>query len=232
MYQNDPMKVLTGEVRLSYANLTKPRASQPGAEEKYSCTLLIPKADVRTKADIDSAIAAAYEEGVRDKWKGVRPTLRYPGIYDGDGERAGGGPFGAECKGHWVVTASSKQKPNVVHPSNLQVELAPSDIYSGMFGRVTIRFYPYANNGNKGVGCGLQNVLKTRDGEPLGGHANAESDFAAIAAEYQQPTPAAPVYAPPVPQQPAAASYYQPPAAPQQYIDPITGQPMAAPWGA
>ena len=30
MYQNDPMKVLTGEVRLSYANLTTPRAAQPG----------------------------------------------------------------------------------------------------------------------------------------------------------------------------------------------------------
>ena len=42
MYQNDPMKVLTGEVRLSYANLTTPRAAQQGAEPKYSVTLLIP----------------------------------------------------------------------------------------------------------------------------------------------------------------------------------------------
>ena len=42
MYQNDPMKVLTGEVRLSYANLTTPRAAQQGGEPKYSVTLLIP----------------------------------------------------------------------------------------------------------------------------------------------------------------------------------------------
>ena len=46
MYQNDPMKVLTGEVRLSYANLTTPRAAQQGGEPKYSVTLLIPKTDV------------------------------------------------------------------------------------------------------------------------------------------------------------------------------------------
>ena len=49
MYQNDPMKVLTGEVRLSYANLTTPRAAQQGGEPKYSVTLLIPKTDVATK---------------------------------------------------------------------------------------------------------------------------------------------------------------------------------------
>ncbi len=32
MYQNDPMKVLTGEVRLSYCILTSPRASLQGCE--------------------------------------------------------------------------------------------------------------------------------------------------------------------------------------------------------
>ena len=30
VYQNDPMKVLTGECRLSYCNLTTPRAAQQG----------------------------------------------------------------------------------------------------------------------------------------------------------------------------------------------------------
>ena len=58
MYQNDPMKVLTGEVRLSYCNLTTPRAAQQGGEPKYSVTLLIPKTDMATKADIDAALAS------------------------------------------------------------------------------------------------------------------------------------------------------------------------------
>ena len=35
--------------------------------------------------------------------------------------------------------------------------------------------------GNRGVGCGLGNVMKTRDGEPLSGRVNAETDFADFA---------------------------------------------------
>ena len=62
MYQNDPMKVLTGEVRLSYCSLTTPRAAKQGGEPKYSVTLLIPKTDTATKADIDAAINAAAQD--------------------------------------------------------------------------------------------------------------------------------------------------------------------------
>lgn len=63
---------------------------------------------------------------------------------------------------------------------NINCELSPADIYSGMYGRVTVRFFGYSNSGNKGIGCGLGNVLKTRDGEPLSGQASAASDFAGL----------------------------------------------------
>lgn len=202
MYQNNPTKCLTGEVRLSYAHLDQPYSGNNGGEPKYSATLLIPKEDTTTEADIRAAINAAYEQGVKDKWKGMRPQMRYPVIYDGDGVRMNGTPFGEECKGHWVVTASSKQKPQCVHISNVHAELLPTDVYSGMYARVTINFFPYDSNGSRGVGCGLGNVCKTRDGEPLSGRANAESDFA----DLEQAQPA----------QPAAAPC----------INPITGQPM------
>lgn len=198
MYQNNPTKCLTGEVRLSYVHLDHPRSSDSG-DPKYSATLLIPKTDKTTEADIRAAINAAYENGVKNFWKGSRPQMRYPVIYDGDGVRPSGEPFGKECKGHWVITASSKQKPQCVHISNVHAELLPTDVYSGMYARVTINFFPYDNSGNRGVGCGLGNVCKTRDGEPLSGRANAESDFAGL--EQTQPT-----------------------AMPQ--INPITGQPM------
>jgi hypothetical protein len=182
MYQNDAMKVLTGEVRLSYAHLTTPRAPQPGGEPKYSVTLLIPKSDTATKTDIDNAIQSAADDAVSKVWGGVRPPqVRVP-IHDGDGVRQSGVPFGEECKGHWVLTASTKNKPQVVGLDNLLTELAPSDIYSGMYARVTVRFFGYSNSGNKGVGCGLGNVLKTRDGEALAGSASAASDFAGLGA--------------------------------------------------
>ncbi|NBI80854.1 DUF2815 family protein [Clostridiaceae bacterium] len=236
------MKVLTGECRLSYCNLTTPRAAQQGGEPKYSVTLLIPKTDVATKADIDAAIQAAANEALSKVWNGARPPqLRVP-IYDGDGVRPSGVPFGDECKGHWVMTASTKNKPQVVGIDNINCELAPSDIYSGMYARVTIRFFGYSNSGNKGIGCGLGNVMKTRDGEALAGSASASVDFAGVGAAPAaapaygvNPTapaapaygvnpaaPAAPAYQPPAPG-PAAAT---PPWNTASGVNPITGQPM------
>lgn len=232
MYQNNPTKVLTGECRLSYCNLTTPRAAQQGGEAKYSVTLLIPKTDTATKADIDAAINAAANDAMVKLWNGVRPPQLKVPIYDGDGVRPNSGvPFGEECKGHWVMTAGTKNKPQVVGIDNINCELAPADIYSGMYGRVTLNFYGYSNSGNRGVGCGLGNVLKTRDGEPLAGGASAAADFAGIGASpvaQQQQYGAAPQYG-----APAAAPAAQPytpantaPWAPNNGINPITGQPM------
>ena len=173
-------------------------------------TLLIPKTDVATKADIDAAIQAATAAGVGKSWGGVRPPVLATPIHDGDGVRQSGEPFGDECRGHWVMTASSKQKPQVVD-STLSEIINQSDIYSGMYARVTVRFFTYNSNGKKGVGCGLGNVMKVADGEPLSGHASAESDFAGLA----QPAPAYPQQPAYAPQRPAYAP--QAPAYPPQY---------------
>lgn len=226
MYQNIPTKVLTGEVRLSYANLTAPRAAQQGGEAKYSVTLLIPKTDTATKANLDASAEAAAQDALGKLWNGVRPPVLPVPVHDGDGVRENGTPFGPECKGCWVVTASTKNKPQVVHQSDVNTELAPQDIYSGMYARVTVNFFGYLNNGKKGVGCGLGNVMKTRDGEPLAGGASASSDFANVGATVGAPAAQYPQYAPPAqppayPQQPA---YGGVPAG-QAAINPLTGQP-------
>lgn len=220
MYQNIPTKVLTGEVRLSYVHLNEPYSNpaNPG-NPKYSVTLLIPKSDTATKADIDQSMAAAYEAAVRDKWKGNRPKIIHALIYDGDGVRDNGTPFGPECKGHWVITASSNRKPQVVDISNINCELAPQDVYSGMYGRVTMNFYS-PKQGNP-VACGLGNVLKTRDGEPLSGGASASADFEGLG-QAPAPAPAAPQMGVPMPQ-PQGYSYPQMGGIPN--IDPITGLP-------
>ncbi len=217
MYQNIPTKVLTGECRLSYAHLVSPHASQQGGEPKYSVTLLIPKTDAATIADMRASMEAAYNDGVGKKWNGARPQPK-PLIYDGDGLKQNGLPFSDECRGHWVITASSKTKPQVVGLDNLSCELAPQDIYSGMYARVTINFFPYDTAGSKGVGCGLGNVLKTRDGEPLSGGASAAADFEGLGfAAPAYGAPAAPAHGAPaaVPAQPVyGAQTWAPQAAP------------------
>lgn len=55
-----------------------------------------------------------------------------------------------------------------------------SEIYSCVYARVSISLYAFSVNGNKGVACGLANIQKIRDGEPLGGHTNASNDFDAV----------------------------------------------------
>ena len=64
---NDLTNITTGEVRLSYVHLFKPYAYQPGQEEKFSCTILVPKTDTDTKARIDAAIEAAKQKGTNEK---------------------------------------------------------------------------------------------------------------------------------------------------------------------
>jgi hypothetical protein len=195
-------KVVTGRARLSYVHLFTPHAHNPGQEPKYSVTILVPKTDTATKARLDTAIQTAIQDGISSKWNGVKPPILSIPVYDGDGVRPSDGmPFGRECKGHWVLTASSKQSPQVVDLT-CQPIINQSEIYSGIYGRVSVKFFPYNANGKKGVGVGLNNVQKWEDGEPLGGRSNAASDFGDLPAP--QPT-------------------YQQPV--QQY-DPITGQPL------
>ena len=174
--------VTTGEVRLSYTNLFQPRAQKEGAEPKYSTTILVPKTDTATKAAIDAAINAAIEQGVSKCWGGQRPPRPSICVHDGDGPRPSDGqPYGPECKGCWVITASSKNPPFVVD-RNVQPILQQTEVYSGMYGRANVTFFPYANSGNKGVGCALNGVQKLRDGEALAGRVSAEEAFGAPAA--------------------------------------------------
>lgn len=183
MYQNDAQKVLTCEVRFSYANLVNPRKindNDPNEKAKYSVTLLIPKTEQACIDDIMQAIQAAHNAAINTVWGGAQPQYA-PIIHDGDGLKPDGTAYGEECKGCWVLNASTVNKPQVVHQSNINVELAPQDIYSGMYGRATIRFYGY-NNRAKGVACGLGNIMKTKDGEPLAGGASAAADFAGLEA--------------------------------------------------
>ena len=147
----------------------KPYAAQPGQEERYSVTVLVPKTDTDTMARINAAIEAAKQRGVSDKWNGVCPPIVPTPVYDGDGVRPSDGmPFGEECKGHWVFTAGAKvdYPPEVVDRMGNPI-INQSEVYSGMYGRVNVTFYPYMFGGKKGIGCGLGPVQKLRDGEAL-----------------------------------------------------------------
>lgn len=215
-------QMTTGEVRLSYAHLYDPYSNN-GGDPKYSVTVLMPKTDVQAKARLDAAVEAAKQKGIAEKWNGVLPPVVASAIHDGDGVRPNGEPFGAECRGHWVFTASSKNPVSLVDASMNPI-VQKGELYSGCYARVCVSLFPYNSNGKRGIGIGLEAVQKLRDGDPLGGGVSVADAFGGA------PAPAAP--AQPMMQQyqqPAPAQYQQPyqaPAAAPAAFDPITGQPL------
>lgn len=219
------MAITINGVRFSYCNLfqAKPPFNNPQGEAKFSCTILVPKTNTAAKALIDQAIAQAIEQGVTKCWNGVRPPQPAICVHDGDGPRpSDGSAFGEECRGCWVFTAYSKQAPFVVD-GNVQPIIDPTQVYSGMWGNVSVNFFPYANAGKKGIGCGLNGVQKTADGDPLGGHVTAEEAFSPAS------SPATPAYGAAAPATPGAAGY-----APAAAASPAAyGAPQQAPgWAA
>ena len=174
---NNPTKVITGvNTRWSYVNAWEPKSINGGAP-KYSVSLIIPKSDTKTLEKIRAAIQAAYEEG-QSKLKGngrsvpALSALKTP-LRDGDAER----PDDEAYANSYFVNANSGTAPGIVDADRNPI-LERSEVYSGVYGRASINFYAFNSNGNKGITCGLNNLQKIRDGEPLGGKSRAEDDFA------------------------------------------------------
>lgn len=139
MPNTNPAHIVLTNVRLSYTHLTEPYAQQQGQEPKYGATILVPKSDPSNKAKIDAAIQAAAQRG-REKYGQAFPAQPKISVHDGDGLRPSDNqPFGEECRGCWVFTASSKQRPNVVD-LNLQPILDSTQLYSGMYANVGVTF--------------------------------------------------------------------------------------------
>ena len=174
MSNQNNTKVVTGVVRLSYANVWEPKSINGGAE-KYSVSLIIPKSDKKTISEIEKAIDNAIKEGT-SKFGGKVPnksTLKLP-LRDGDSERDD-----EAYKDSFFVNANSTTAPQIVD-TRVQPILDRNEVYSGVYARVSITFYAFNSNGNKGIACGLGNIQKVRDGEPLSGRTNAADDFTTL----------------------------------------------------
>lgn len=173
----NPTKVITGvKTRWSYANVWQAKSIN-GGTPKFSVSLIIPKSDTKTVTAVKNAIQAAYDEG-QSKLKGSSKSvpalsaIKNP-LRDGDVER----PDDATYKDSYFINANSATAPGIVDAARNPI-IEHSEVYSGVYGRASINFYAFNSNGNKGIACGLNNLQKISDGEPLGGKTRAEDDFA------------------------------------------------------
>jgi hypothetical protein len=169
--ENTATKVVTDPVRLSYLHVFQPTSINEQSEKKYSVSIIVPKSNTKLVDKLNKAIKAALELG-KPKWGGkIPPNLKMP-MRDGDIDR----PDDEAYKGAYFINASSKTKPTCVD-LQLNAILDANEMYSGCYGRVSINFYPFNSGGSKGIAAGLNNLQKTKDGEPLSGRPTAEADF-------------------------------------------------------
>lgn len=142
-----------------------------GSEPKYSVSAIIPKSDKATINKIKVAIEQVKKESV-SVWGGKVPANLKTPLRDGDTDR----PDDEAYADSYFFNANSKQKPQVVD-NKVEPILDQSEVYSGCYGNISVNFYAYSANGNKGIAAGLGNIQKLEDGESLGGRTTAAEDF-------------------------------------------------------
>ena len=173
----NPTKVITGVCRWSYVNVWQPKAMEESGKPKYSVSFIFPKSDTATIKALETATEAAYEIGaskLKGNGRSVPPisSIKTP-LRDGDIER----PDDEAYANSYFLNANSVTQPGIVD-ADRQPILDQNEVYSGCYGRASLTFYAFNRSGNRGIACGLNNLQKIRDGEPLDGHTRAEDDFA------------------------------------------------------
>jgi hypothetical protein len=157
--------------KISFANIWEPK-SVNGSAPKYSVSCVIPKSDTESIEKIRKAIAAAKEDGKVRKWAGKIPANLKEPLRDGDIDR----PDDEGYANSYFINANSKDAPQIVD-RQVNPIMDPMEVYSGCICNVSINFYPFNANGNRGVAAGLGNIQKVEDGERLSGRASASADF-------------------------------------------------------
>jgi len=171
--------ILTCEGRMAYVAFFKPTLPQgetDQAKERYQGTLAFPKSS-------DLAILnEAIEQCAVDTWGPdykKKHKVKKPFLKTEDSPKIG---LDAEEFPVFIRT-NSKDKPQIVDAKMTNVtEDKASQVYSGRWGRYSVRPYAYDHpTGGKGISLGLQNVQILRDDESLGGmRSRAEDDFVGV----------------------------------------------------
>lgn len=169
-------KVVFGPCRLSYTHVfSKYAPDGDAANGKYMTNVLIPKEEKDTIKALQQAIEAAKKAATGSKWGGKEPKKLDMPLRDGDTDKEDDDVYA----GHFFVNAKSTTRPGVCDKNKSPI-MDEDEIYSGVWAIVSVTFFGYDVSGNRGVACGLNNIMKFKDGERLGGRASAETDFAEI----------------------------------------------------
>ena len=166
-------KVVFGPCRLSFTHVFNKYSPNGEGEGKYMTNVLIPKSEKKTIKALDQAIEAAKKAGVVSKWGGKEPKKLDMPLRDGDDKEDD------VYQDHFYINAKCNTRPGVVDKNKNPI-VDEEEMYSGVWAFVSVTFYAYDVSGNRGVACGLNNLMKFKEDDHLGGRVSADSDFADI----------------------------------------------------
>jgi hypothetical protein len=149
--------------RLGYPKLFTPEGikGDPTSKPRYGCQILLPKTDVKTKAQID----AEFDRLAKIHFKGKMPKSKDLCLKDGDGEDGD-----ENTKGCWVISANraeSQKRPQVVDKDGrTPLDSQDTKPYAGCVCNFLVTFY-VPKNWPK-ITAALEIVQYVADGEPFG----------------------------------------------------------------
>jgi hypothetical protein len=174
------IKLISPEFRVSYAKVWQPGTDDNG-NDVYSISMIFSK-DTLSDDDLKK-IKKCINDAAAEKWG--TDTSKWPRqlkicLRDADQEDRSN-PSAANYDPAYVnayfMNAKTYTQPGVVD-SNVNPIMDQNEFYSGCYARASLTFKAYDKGGGRGVGCYLNNIMKIRDGERLGGAAPATADFA------------------------------------------------------
>lgn len=167
--------ITIGEIRFSYLNAFTPTVAKGATEPKYSTAILIPKTEkgiIEKIKQIQNSLKAEVAASNGGKLPtGFKIPMKDGDALNADGEREKDDNY----KGMYYFNCSSKTKPTILD-KNRQPILNSEEVYSGMWGYVNVNFYTF-NNVSRGIGVGLNHIMKTRDDEPFASRVSADEAF-------------------------------------------------------
>ena len=163
-------KVVFGPCRLSYTHVFQKYSPDNSDEGKYMTNGLIPKTVKETVKALQQAIEKAKSEAIISKWGGKEPKKLDMPLRDGDDKDD------EVYDDHYYVNAKSNTRPGIVDKKKVPI-VDEEEVYSGCWAIISVTFYGYDVSGNRGIACGLNNILKFKDDEHLGGRISADADF-------------------------------------------------------
>lgn len=162
--------ITTGIGIISFPHLFKETVvKKDDGSDSYETQFIISKSQREDIRALLIAIKKVGEAKWGDKWKSVRNPLR-----DGDKEKddltedgSTKGEKYPERLGCFFFNARST-KPVGVYGRDLSPILDAGVVYGGCKAKISVSFYPYSQQGNHGIGVGLNGVQKIADGESFG----------------------------------------------------------------